>query len=651
MPQISQDSRGGKQALGAMVLFRRGEGKFSQLDFDLVEAASSQIALVARQAEYYASEKRQANSLAALYRLSHELSKVLTPREVAEHAIPIIQEELACKRMWLGVLNEQGTHLIGQGGFGPGVRRPIIEMQIELDLQHDFLDEAMLSKKAVVVREGERMECSGLNRLVQKLKLGTFVIVPLVSLGQVVGVLVVEPAMPSTFFVQRRLPLLSSMASEMATVILARRFESKMADADKMRMAGLLASGVAHNFNNLLQAVMGQASLIEMQLPADSPLATAARTIVDAAGKGAGLIKQMLTLTRQGSVSYQIFSVNDLVRESTELYRSLIGPSVAFDVELVDNLPQARADYGQIQQVLTNLVVNAKEALGTGEGGEIRIATRLVTLASGEVDPELSPGEYLRIDVIDNGVGMDEEGVARCFEPFYTTKNVDSATGIGFDGTGLGLSLGYSILKQHEGLLTVRSAVGEGSVFSLYLPTYDPGRRERSLSRGESRDGRGRKVVNEDQLQAIVLDIDDSVHFSVRSTLESLGFDVQVISDESGLRELFQSEVGGIDMLILDLDAVSESARELITGIKTVLPTLRVVGATLHAQKWEAALKFLDGVHVVEKPLGVWAIHSVVRNLVYGTGRSKKLADSSAARSGAGDDRQQPSRKEEDSDE
>lgn len=563
-----------RQVLGAMLLYCRQAGKFSNLDFDLVNAASSQIALVARQAEYYATEKRQASSLAALYRLSHELSKLLTPRDVAHHAFPIIQEELACKRIWFGVLDELGTHLIGRGGIGPGVRQPLIDIEIDLELRHDYLDQALKTKKPVVVRAGQKMECSGLNRILKKLSINTFVIVPLVSLGQVVGVLIVEPAVPSNFFVQRRLPLLSSMANEMATVILSRRFEAKMADAEKMRMAGLLASGIAHNFNNLLQAVMGQASLIELQLPENSPLVRAAKTIVESSEKGARLIKQMLTLTQQGAIAYRRFSVNEMLNESVDLYKSLLDAKVSFEMSLGDIVPEVNADYSQIQQVVTNLVVNAMEAIGQKKNGRVRVMTKAVRLSAGEIDPELAPGDYVRIDIEDNGAGMDKESLSRCFEPFYTTKNVDGETGLGFGGTGLGLSLGYSILKQHDGVLTVRSMQGEGTVFSIYLPAaeavFDVEKLRQNQKTIENH------PVEKGKPQAIIYDIEENVHISVRSTLESLGFQTIVVSDRTKLNKHLQGGNHLFRLLILDIDNLEKGVVNFLQHLRKISPQLKI---------------------------------------------------------------------------
>ena len=450
-------------------------------------------------------------------------------------------------------------------------------------------------------------------RLLQKLEVQTFVIVPLVSLGQVVGVLIVEPAVPSGFFVQRRLPLLSSMANEMATVILARRFESKMADADKMRMAGLLASGVAHNFNNLLQAVMGQASLIEMQLPEGSALQRAAATIVESAGKGARLIRQMLTLTQQGAVSHKRFSMNELLKESVDLYKSLLGSKVRFDLDLAEALPQVNADYGQIQQVLTNLVANAREALSEQHDPRVAVSTRRVALSPGEVDPELAPGTYVRIDIEDNGVGMDQESLARCFEPFYTTKNIDRDTGLGVGPTGLGLSLGYSIMKQHDGLLAVRSVQGEGTVFSMFLPAAEGAGEERIA--GPLREPEGFEP-DARHAYAVILDTEENVHISVRATLESLGFAIRLVNTPGTLMTMLK-ERQDIEVVVLDIDRIGDKVVSFAKRLRTLRPKLIIIGMSKEAERWSGVLQYVAGIRVFEKPLGVWAIHSIEKDILY----------------------------------
>lgn len=604
MPLVFED-----QILGAIVIFCKRANRFTSADLDLVQAAGNQIGLVARQAEYYSAERREASSFAALYRLTHQISKFLTPKEIAEQSFPIISAEVPTKRMWLGVLNEQGTHIVGQCGVGPGVRRHIVDMQIELELRHDFLDEALKTRRPVIVKSDQEMECSGFNRILKKLEIGTFLIVPLVSLGQVVGVLLLEPSSPSVFFAQRKLPLLTSMASEIAAVILARRFEAKMADADKMRMAGLLASGVAHNFNNLLQAVMGQASLIEMQVPEGSQLGSSARTIVESAGRGAALIRQLLNFTVQASAERAELSINKFLEDSRELYLSVLGSDVALEFKLAEG-GRVLADTSQIQQIITNLLLNAKEAMNGKEDSVVKIITSQVRLRSGEIDPELSPGQYVRIDIVDNGVGMDKERLARCFEPFFTTKNVDNRTGLGLTGSGLGLSSAYSIARSHGGVISARSEPGEGATFSLFLPIAVTRTRALSLSESEIA-----AVQGQAHSQILLLDIDETLQVSVRAISEAMKLQVKLVSNRESLVETLKASGLRTKAVVIDLDRANYDVPKLLSSIRGMSSRIGVLGATADRKRWTATFSVTPSAIILDKPQSAWAIREALRTL------------------------------------
>ncbi|MCB0320031.1 MAG: GAF domain-containing protein, partial [Bdellovibrionales bacterium] len=459
----------GRRVLGAMVVFSREAKRYGREDFQLVAAAASQISFAARQAEYYSLEKKEADTLGILYRLTSDISRLFSAREIGEHVFSLLQQDFACRRLWFGVVNNQGTHIVGQAGFGPGIRQQLREIQIELGLRHDFLDEAVRSKRPVVVPAGSQFECSGLNRFLHRMDIGTFVILPMVSLGQVVGVIVAEPVIGSVDYVNKKLPLLGRMVNEVGVVLMARRFEERVAESDKMRVAAVLASGIAHNFNNLLQAVMGQASLIQMQAGEDATVQELAGTIIDAAGKGATLVKQLLNFSAPSSSLKDRISMSRVIQESRELYRSLLGGSISFSLEVPDEMLEVLGDSGLIQQVITNLLINAREAIGSeAAGGHVKVSATRVRLSSGEIDPALPPGNFIRIDVEDNGAGMDEERLSRCFEPFYSSKDQDMSTGISLSGAGLGLSSSYSLVRQHGGVLTARSTPKVGSTFSIF---------------------------------------------------------------------------------------------------------------------------------------------------------------------------------------
>lgn len=608
MPLVADD-----EVFGALVLFTREVGSFSESDFELVSAAATQIALAVRQTYLFESERQHNQSLSALYRISHELTKYRTPKEIAEHAFPILRQEFTLKRGWLGVLNEQGTHLVGKAGFGHGLRRKLQEVQIELTLRHDFLDEALKNQRPVVVPAGSKMECSGLQRVVELLKLETLVIVPLLSLGQVVGVIIVEPNLPHSVWTEGRLQLLSSMANEMATVLMARNFESKMAEALKMRMAGLLASGVAHNFNNMLQAILGQVALLEMQLPKDSPVAESARMISDAAKRGATLVSQLINFATQPQGSRQIVNISKLLVDSQELYRSLLGKRIQLTLKVGKKCPDVTVDPNQIQQVVTNLLVNAKEAMGAREWGEVEVSVAHVRLRTGEVDPELPPGGYIRIDIRDNGMGMNAEQQARCFEPFFTTKNVDRGTGVGLTGSGLGLSAAYSIVKQHNGIISLQSVYGEGSTFSVYLPEHHGGTEP---SNADSPIVRRRSAVKGGVL---FMGLESGAQPFVSSLFESLGYRSRGVFDVVQAGDVLTRDGDKWGYLLVDADILGDDGVKNCEQLLQKFPDVCVLVMSASPFEGRGALAPNSRVAYVEKPLGVWSVESLLKRFQTGS--------------------------------
>lgn len=576
---------------------------FSQLrveDSDLSIAVGRQLALTIRHAEHLVEEREGTAQISVLYRLSHELSKYLTPREIAEHSFPIIQEEFPCKRIWIGTTNEQRTHIAGQAATGPGMRAAIARAQIELELRHDFLDEALRTQLPVIVPVGAPKDCSGFNRLMERLKPGLMIIVPLVSLGQSVGVIVLEPAATSQSAAQRKLPLLTRMAGEIATVLLARRFESKIADADKMRMAGVLASGVAHNFNNLLQAVMGQASLIEMQSSVGSSTARSAKMIMEAATRGASMVAQLLTFSSGGTTTRESLEVNQLLHESMEFYRSILGKGISFSLDLEAEVPAVHGNYSQVQQALTNLLLNAKDAVSNQEEPKVVISTRSVRLKSGEVDPELPPGQYIRIDVEDNGVGMTLEQQRRCFEPFYTSKKPGSNEGAN-SGVGLGLSSAYSLIKNHFGSIVVESSPRQGSKFSVYLPIP---------LRATSED-HAKEELEVPVCDVLIVGEDERFIDTVKVIIESMGLTAQSTNQALSSLKAMKEQNLLPSVVIVDADTAEQNGDSVIDA--DIEESIRVLIATEDLQKWEG--KIPPGskqFRLFRKPFGAWSIYAAL---------------------------------------
>lgn len=597
-----------EEVLGAIVLLSRRTERYRSEDLELVSAAANNIALSVRQAEFYAGERRQADALGVLYRLSHELSKHLTIREVVEHAVPILMEECRPKRLWIGVINEQGTLLQGQAGAGQGMDEELLSVQLSLEGRHEALAEAVRRREPLLVSLAQLSAFPTLMRKLATLDPGPFYVVPLVSLGQFVGVVALEPSISPALFAQHRQPLLASLANELATVILARRFEAQIAGAEKMRMAGLLASGVAHNFNNLLQAVMGQASLIEMQLPKHSPIASSARMITEAAGRGAALIKQLLAFTLNTGEQRQEVVVDQFLRESLELYRSVLGSQIELDLHLSIESARVSADPSQLQQVVTNLLMNARDALSERTEGRVRVSAERTTIEGGQADVLLAPGSYLVISVEDNGIGMDHERRLRCFEPFFTTKNVDTETGVGLSGSGLGLSTAYSIVRRHNGIITVQSEPGRGSRFLIYLPLLPEARSATSRSTSE-------------EAEVLTFGLDEGSDALLKISLDPLGARAVEHASTEELLESVRSEQCRAMLIAIDVDRLDGARGErFVRELRKVAGGRSILLMSGDGMRWRALRSAgaaddseLAALHVIDKPAGIWAMHALLR--------------------------------------
>lgn len=594
---------------GALVLFTRKINSYKQDDLELVVAAASQISLAIRQAEMFEEQRRHTASLNSLYKISHELGKYRSTPDFARHIFPVLQEDFALRRGWLGVLNEAGTLVLGRAGFGPGVEVGCRDIQLEVSSSESILHDVIVSRTPSFIADPEVIQ----EELVQVLPQSqSLVVVPLATMGQVLGILVVEPLSKTTFLSQEKLRLFMSMANEMATAMMAGRFEAKMAEALKMRMAGLLASGVAHNFNNLLQGILGQVALIEMQTPKGSRVLEATQTITDAAKKGASLVGQLLSFASKGSSSKKPISLAKLLRDSADLYQSFVGRRINLTVgEGSVTIGTVLADESQIQQVLTNILVNAKEAIPPGAQGQIRISLHLDRVRGSELSPDVSPGVYARIDIKDNGIGMGPEQQTRCFEPFFTTKNMDQQTGVGLSGSGLGLATAYSLVRQHDGIITTHSTVGEGTIVSVYLPIFSSA----SIPLGEvptqlqSRQlGRG----------VLLLGVESGVQPFVSSVLESIGYRSRGMFDVRQLTDMLRKEIGEWSVVLLDVDGLGPDALPTCTQLLSDFPELSIlcVGDPTSERPSEGVAQLnSERVQFIEKPLSVWSVQAALHKL------------------------------------
>jgi PAS domain S-box-containing protein len=241
------------------------------------------------------------------------------------------------------------------------------------------------------------------------------------------------------------------------------KLEEQLRQAQKMEAIGRLAGGIAHDFNNLLTAIRGNAELMSDRID-DPAMAAEVDEIVHAADRAASLTRQLLAFSRKQVLQPVALDLNEIVSGVARMARRLIGTEAQLQLELAATLPQVLADPAQVEQVLLNLIVNARDAMPMGGTIRVRTSTTRLELWSPEITQAgIAPGAFVLLEVIDTGIGMDQATQARIFEPFFTTKETGR-------GTGLGLSTVYGIIRQTGGAITVRSARGEGASFRVYLP-------------------------------------------------------------------------------------------------------------------------------------------------------------------------------------
>jgi signal transduction histidine kinase/ActR/RegA family two-component response regulator len=337
-----------------------------------------------------------------------------------------------------------------------------------------------------------------------------------------------------------------------------RQLEAEIEDARRLEAVGRLAGGVAHDFNNLLSVVQGSATLLRETLPHEELL----DGIEVAARRGAALTKQLLGIARRQMLVVEPTTLSSVVEEGLKL----LGRLVPEDIQLVSELEpqpwQLAGDTTQLQQVLINLVTNARDALP--EGGTIWIRTRNVTLDAHFAGrhPEVSPGEYVQLSVADNGIGMTDELQRRVFEPFFTTKGAG-------EGTGLGLAVTYGIVKQMQGHISLSSRKPGGTTFDVYWPRARP-----SAVRVEDRVA---ALLDTRPLQVLLVDDDELVRSVTRQVLRSLGHTVLEAENGAAALEVAKRHPGAIDVLLTDVVMPWMNGRELSEHLRSQRPDLAVL--------------------------------------------------------------------------
>ena len=345
-----------------------------------------------------------------------------------------------------------------------------------------------------------------------------------------------------------------------------RKLEQQLQQAQRLDTVGRLAGGIAHDFNNLLTAILSSASVARECLPADHEVQADLADVQLAGERATQLTRQLLAFARRQPVSQQPIELNDRVAAMERMLSRLVGPDVALRVSLGDNLWHVRADGPQLEQVLVNVTVNARDAMPSGGRLSIRTANR--TLADGAIVlPRPMPaGDYVEIVITDTGAGMDEETLTHVFEPFYTTKPVGQ-------GTGLGLAMCYGIIRQHHGVIWIESAPGRGTTVFILLPRYEgplPARAERPRSDTPLVVASGTETV-------LLVEDEPQVRAVAARAMRAAGYRVlEATNGRDGL-QVARRERDAVDLIVSDVVMPEMGGKEMVELARQFLPSAAVL--------------------------------------------------------------------------
>jgi PAS domain S-box-containing protein len=370
-----------------------------------------------------------------------------------------------------------------------------------------------------------------------------------------------------------------------------RRLEAQLRQSQKLEAIGTLAGGVAHDFNNLLTAILGHANLLKLDANPESDAYESADVIETAAQRAAKLTQQLLGFARKGKRQSIPVNVHHMIEEVVKLLNRTIDKKINISQKLAANRALVLGDPDQLQNIILNIAVNARDAMP--DGGELIFETEAVELDQlyCYAHPGAKPGPCISISITDTGTGIPENVKNRIFEPFFTTKEQGK-------GTGMGLAMVYGVVKDHEGLIDVRSEPDKGTTFEICLPLTETDRStENRTNDGEPASGAGRILVVDDE--EIVLRLTQRI-------LEGLGYSVLTACDGQEAVEIYRQKRDEIDLTIIDLVMPRLSGRECFLALREINPSVKALLSTGHDANGTTKLLLNEGIlGIVQKPYQV----------------------------------------------
>jgi len=380
------------------------------------------------------------------------------------------------------------------------------------------------------------------------------------------------------------------------------RLEEQLRQAQKMEAVGQLAGGIAHDFNNLLQVILGNTQFVMTDLPSGAPMLEDLQEVYDAGQRAASLTRQLLALSRKQILQPEDVNLNDVVADVMKMLRRVIGEHIDLHVIPDRKVPKVHADPGQLQQVLINLVVNARDAMPEGGRMTIRIRSRVLDQTSAREYPDARPGKYTVIEVADTGCGMDSGTLDHVFDPFFTTKEVGK-------GTGLGLATVYGVVRQHNGFVHAWSRPGEGARFEVYLPAAAAAKADVSQEAPAKAPGGSETIL--------IAEDDAPVRHVASRILAQGGYTVITAADGREALDLFTKQADEIDLVILDVVMPKLSGPAVREQLKAIRDNVPVVYTSGYSDDVFGSLEDAAGTpQVLQKPYEPGELLARVRDVL-----------------------------------
>jgi two-component system, cell cycle sensor histidine kinase and response regulator CckA len=380
------------------------------------------------------------------------------------------------------------------------------------------------------------------------------------------------------------------------------QLQSQLLQSQKMDSIGRLAGGVAHDFNNMLSVILGYSELIQAQLDAQDPVRGDVEQIEKAGRRAKDITQQLLAFSRKQIIEPTLIDLNELIGSIQKSLARLIGEDVDLQFSPGDSLHRIKFDHSQLDQILINLVANARDAMP--QGGQLKIDTSNIRLDEAFCREHLgfTPGDYVLLTIADSGIGMDRETLSHAFEPFFTTKAIGK-------GTGLGLATVYGIVVQGGGLIEADSEPGQGTVFKIYFPRI----KEETV---HSDDG-DESPIGTGSGSILVVEDDKLVRNMTVAMLESVGYSVHAAESPLDALEYCEKNGDSIDLLITDVVMPALSGADLRDQIQTMRPGLKVLFISGYAADVIAHHGILDeGVNLIRKPFSMSDLAKTVQNII-----------------------------------